>query len=245
MRTRLFAAVAVPVVLAGAVVATFALRAGEAHHRAAPPAVLVSTGDQLLPSATLTDWVTYADQLVLATVARERRLAPTGEESQAGEGFVPRVIELRIDRVLWSRTGAPAAPASFETDLDGWQFHGTKRTPVRLRGEPMMSVGRQYVLPIVHLDRTKRVSVAGWCALSPDSIFPYRAGVLGRGDVIPSLRAQGRSTPTDARGPFYGRSPARLVAALDATRPDPAASGGMTLPPDERFRRATRASASN
>jgi hypothetical protein len=99
-------------------------------------------------------------------------------------------------------------------------------------------VGRQYVLPIVHLSRTKRVSVAGWCVLSPDSIFPYRDGVLGRGDVIPSLRAQGRSTPTDARASFYGRSPARLVAALTATRPDPAASAAMNLPPDERFRRA-------
>jgi hypothetical protein len=102
----------------------------------------------------------------------------------------------------------------------------------------MMSVGKRYVLPIVHLRKTKRVSTAGWCALSPDSIFPYRGGVLGRGDVILSLRAQGHSTPTDARGPYYGRSPARLVTALNATRPDPAASGAMILPPDERFHRA-------
>jgi hypothetical protein len=240
MRTRLFSAVAVPVLITGAAVATLALRDGGAQARSPRPAVLVSSGDQLLPSETLTDWVTYGDHLVLATVAGERELAPTAEESEAGEGFVPRVIELRIDRVLWSREGAPAAPASFETDLDGWQFHGTKRTPVRLRGEPMMSVGRQYVLPIVHLDRTKRVSVAGWCALSPDSIFPYRDGVLGRGDVIPSLRAQGRSTPTDARGPFYGERPARLVAALTATPPDPAASAAMHRPPDERFRYAHR-----
>ncbi|BCJ33476.1 hypothetical protein Athai_09790 [Actinocatenispora thailandica] len=58
--------------------------------------------------------------------------------------------------------------------------------------------------------------------------------------MIPSLRGTGRTTPADARGPFYGTSAGRLVAALNATPPDPAAAGATTLPPDERLRRAAR-----
>lgn len=202
------------------------------------PSVIISDGDQLLPSDTITDWVTYADQLVVVTVAGERKLAPTAEEKKAGEGYIPRVIDLRIDRVLWSRSGAPTAPASFETDLDGWQLKGDQRTAVRLKGEPMMVVGKEYVLPIVYFSKTKKVPNSGWSTLSPDSIFPYQSDTLGKGDVIPSLQAKGADTPTDARAPYFGKNASQLVAAMKATPPDPAAAGVMNLPPDERAQRA-------
>lgn len=155
-----------------------------------------------------------------------------------GDGCIPRVINLRVDKVLWSRKEPPKAPSSFETDLDGWQFRGDQRKPVRLRGEPMMKVGKQYVLPIVYFAETKRVPSAGWSALSPDSVFPYQGGLLGKGDVIPSLQARGAEKPTDARGPFFDKKPAQLVAALTSTPPDPAAAGAMKLPPDARAKYA-------
>jgi hypothetical protein len=202
------------------------------------PSVIVSHGDQLLPSDTLTDWTTYGDHFVIATVTDQRELAPTSEETKAGEGYIPRVINLRIDKVLWSREDAPKAPSSFETDLDGWQFHGDQRTPVRFQGEPMMKVGKQYALPILYFSKTKKVENAGWAVLSPDTIFPYQGGILGKGDVIPSLQAKDAAKPTDVRGRFFNKKPAQLVAALESTPPDPAAAGAMKLPPDQRSKQA-------
>lgn len=238
MRSKVLAAIAGTAVLAGAA-ATFLVVHGDGNgHATARPPVIISDGEQLLPSETLTDWSTYSDHLVVVTVAGQRELAPTADEVRAGEGYIPRVIDLRVDKVLWSRKDAPGAPASFETDLDGWQFKGDRRTAIRLRGEPMMEVGKEYVLPIVHFDKTKTVPNAGWSALSPDSIFPYQGGTLGEGDVIPSLQAKGLATPSDARGPFFDKDPAELAAALKATPPDPAAADAMTLPPDERMRHA-------
>lgn len=233
MRSKVLAAVVV-----GTLTTVLVVQADGTDHRPARSSVMVSEGDQLLPSDSLTDWVTYGDHLVVVKVTGQRELAPTSEETAAGEGYIPRVINLRVDKVLWSRKEAPNAPLSFETDLDGWQFHGGRRTPVRLRGEPMMKVGKRYVLPIVYFSKTKRVQNAGWSALSPNSIFPYEAGVLGKGDVIPSLQAKDADHPTDARGPFFGKKPAQLVAALTSTSPDPAAAGAMKLPSDERAKYA-------
>jgi hypothetical protein len=238
MRRKLLAAVAGTIVVAGALIAGLTVHFSGNDNSSPRASVIISDPDQLLPSDTITDWVTYADHLVVVTVAGERKLAPTADEKKAGEGYIPRVINLRIDRVLWSRSGAPAAPTSFETDLDGWQFKGDQRTAVRLQGEPMMVVGKEYVLPIVYFSKTKRVPNSGWSTLSPNSIFPYQNDTLGKGDVIPSLQAKGVDKPTDARAPYFGKKSGQLVAAMKATPPDPAASGAMNRPPDERFRYA-------
>ena len=141
-----------------------------AHPKA--PSLIVAQSDQLLPSQSLTDVVTYSDHVVIATVVNETELPMTAEEIAAGEGMAARAITLRIDTVLWSRPDGPAAPADFQTDLDGWSVQEGNETPLRLEGEPMMVVGKHYVLPIVYLSTTAKVPVAGWSVLSPDSIFP-------------------------------------------------------------------------
>jgi hypothetical protein len=202
------------------------------------PSLIVAQSDQLLPSQTLTDVVTYSDHVVQATVVNETQLPMSAEEIAAGEGMAPRVITLRIDSVLWSRAGAPAAPAAFRTDLDGWSVKQGHKTPMRLEGEPMMVVGKQYVLPIVYLSKTARVSVPGWSVLSPDSIFPVQNGVLGKGDTIPGEVSASKRQSDRLRGPFFGGTVANFVAAVRAARPDPAAAGAMNLPPDVRLQHA-------
>jgi hypothetical protein len=143
------------------------------------PSVIRADADNLLPSDSAADWATYGDHLVEATVTSETALPASDEEQQAGEGFIPREIDLRIDKVLWSRTGAPAAPASFDTQIDGWQFHGDTRTPIRIDGEPDMAVGDQVVLPITYLSQDDVVENAGWSPLSADSILDYDGSTLG------------------------------------------------------------------
>jgi hypothetical protein len=232
MRLRIFAG---SVVVLGAVAASLALSTLLSHQGTGhppSPRLIIAQSDQLLPSGSLTDWSSFADHLAVVTVTGERRLAPSADEVAAGEGYIPRVITLRIDSVLWSRTNAPQVPKAFETDLDGWSFKGSAETPLRVEGEPMMTVGQQYVMPIVYLQQSKTVEVPGWSPLAPDSIIPYQAGVLGQGDSLSAKQTEA-DTP---RAQFTGRSAGDLSAALAHTAPYPAAAAGMSLPPDERAR---------
>ena len=222
-------------VLATAAAATVtSLALSRPAHHPGTRSVIVAQSDQLLPSRSLTDVVTYSDHVVRATVVDEAELPMTAEETAAGEGMAPRVITLRIDSVLWSRANAPAAPSSFRTDLDGWSVKQGHKTPLRLEGEPMMTVGKQYVLPIVYMSKTAKVSVPGWATLSPDSIFPVQNGVLGAGDTIPGEIAASRRQADRLRGPFFDGDVSKFVAAVKSTRPDPAVAGVMNLPPDVR-----------
>jgi hypothetical protein len=233
MRLKIIA-VSVAIVAVGVTLAVL----GTARDTRQPqaPRLIIAKSDQLLPSESLTDWDSFADHLAVVTLTSERKLPPTPEEIAAGEGYIPRVITLRIDSVLWSRDQAPAAPAAFEIDLDGWSFQGATLTPIRLEGEPMMNVGSQYVMPIVYLQQSKVVQVPGWSPLAPDSIIPYQSDVLGRGDVVPG----NKTTAGTPRAQFDGKSAGDLGAALENTAPYPAAAGSMSLPPDERARLAGR-----
>jgi hypothetical protein len=151
---------------------------------------------------------------VEATVTSEQALPASDEEIAAGEGFIPRVLGIHIDKVLWSRTGAPAAPTDFDTQLDGWDFHGDDRTPIRLEGEPAMAVGDTVVMPITYLSRTAVVNTAGWAPLSADSILPYDGSVLGGTGTDPGASA--------SASPSAG--PTSSGVAPHGTADDPAAS---------------------
>jgi hypothetical protein len=221
-----------------AAVAVTSLALGRQTHHPKAPSLIVAQSDQLLPSESLTDIVTYSDHVVRATVVSEAELPMSAEEIAAGEGMAARVITLRIDAVLWSRGQAPAAPTSFRTDLDGWSVKQGHKTPLRLEGEPMMVVGKQYVLPIVYLSKTAKVSVPGWSALSPNSIFPVQKGILGNGDTIPGELTASRRQADHLRGPFFGSDVAKFVSAVRSSRPDPAVADAMNLPPDVRVQHA-------
>src|SRR3954452_1191701 len=227
MKAKILAGALSTLAIAGAGV--FALHSTTGAKHPATPKLIVAQSDQLLPSTSLTDWSSFADHLATVTVTAERKLSPSPDEVAAGEGYIPRVITLRVDSLLWSRTKAPAAPASFDIDLDGWMFHGSTLTPTRLEGEPMMTVGKQYVMPIVYLQASPNVQVPGWSPLAPDSIIPVASGVLGQGDVTPGGPVVG--TP---RAQFDGNSAAALTSALKNTAPYAAVANQMNLPPDER-----------
>lgn len=205
------------------------------------PKLVVADGDDLLPSGTATDWVTYSDHLVQVTLTGERALEPSEEEKAAGEGFVPRVVSVHVDNVLWSRSGAPAAPATMDWDLDGWTFHGDTRTPLRLDGEPSMAVGDTYVVPITYLSLTDTVSAAGWSPLSAESILPYADGTLGAGATVVGYSgpASDPSHATEVRDAAWGQPASDLVATLNATAPAAAAAPYMNQPPDVRYQNAS------
>src|SRR5882757_5798900 len=68
--------------------------------------------DDVLPSVTSSDWVTYTDQVVVVRPTAEQEIPASPEETEAGEGYIGRSATLTVDTVLWTRPGAPAAPAT-------------------------------------------------------------------------------------------------------------------------------------
>jgi hypothetical protein len=234
-RKLITAAAGLCAALAAATVAVSTTSSAPTPHR---PSLIVADGEDLLPSNTATDWVTYSDHLVQVTITAERELTPTADEAAAGEGYLPREVDVNVDQVLWSRSGATVAPATMKWDLDGWAFHGTNKTPIRLNGEPSMNVGETYVVPITHLSQTDVVSAAGWAPLSTNAILPYSNGTIGQGATVvgytgPESDASGETT---AKDDAWGGSANGLVSTMSSTSPNPLAAGYMALPPDERFR---------
>lgn len=102
------------------------------------------------PYETADDVVTYSDHVVLVTAVSEIELpndAPP-ERAAAGEGEVYRRVTFRVERSLWSRAGAPAAPAEFTSVWWGWLVENHARRPVTAHGAPWVRVGSRYVLPL-------------------------------------------------------------------------------------------------
>lgn len=232
MKRMHFAAVAALVIAIGCGGAV--ALGSERDSKPAAPAVIIADTDQLLPSATLTDWRSFSDHLVMVRVLGEQKLEPSAEEIAAGEGYIPRAITLSVESVLWSRDGAPAAPVEFTTDLDGWSFKGDELTPIRLEGEPMMSVGKDYVMPIVYLAQSDKVITPGWSPLAPDAISPYESGVLSDNDPLIAHDAQGAGQAVP-RSDYFGKAPGVLASALQNHAAYPQLAGKDSLPLDERM----------
>ncbi|MFC4117347.1 hypothetical protein [Nonomuraea zeae] len=77
----------------------------------------LADGDDRLPSTTDTDWVTYADHVVVGAATAEQRLPAASIEVERGEGLIGRTVTLEVRQVAWSRDDA-AQPAP-----KGWQYN--------------------------------------------------------------------------------------------------------------------------
>ncbi len=55
----------------------------------------------------LSDWVSFADAVVVVRVTREERVSPSPEETQRGEGYVNRVVTIDVEESVWTRSGGP------------------------------------------------------------------------------------------------------------------------------------------
>lgn len=182
------------------------------------PHVVIAESEQLVPGDTLTDWRSFSDHLAVVTVTDQRKMKPSAAEVAAGEGLIPRIIHLRVDSIMWSRPEAPDPPTSFDANFDGWEFKGDQLTPLRLRGEPMLSVGKQYVMPIVRLAENDDSASGGWSPLGT-GIIPYESGVLGLGDPLITTKADAG----EVWRRYYKEPAADLSDALRHTAPYPAA----------------------
>lgn len=184
-------------------------------------APLVQTqGLERLPSASLEDWVSYADGVVVFEVTEEAEVPATSDEIEAGEGVIGRVVTVEVRDELWQRDGAPAVPSSFTLATWGWGFRGEQKTPMGRSSSTRLEVGQRYLAPVADLEGD------GWAPIGADLTLPWSGGEVdmeGRAAELPSGQALG------------GLSRADLVDLLETTEPDPLAVEYAELGPVARY----------
>lgn len=174
--------------------------------------------------------MSYGDAVVVATAVADRELPPSPDEVDLGEGLIGRAVQLRVDRVLWARTGAPPAPASITLDVPGWVFDGDERTEMAVEGFDRVTVGASYLIPIVRYPDT------GWGALSSVTRLDDADDAVRRDVAGPAELPMADGPPRDAAlTSMAGHSVDDVAGALAATPPDPLAVEHFDLDPIARW----------
>ncbi|MBB1246084.1 hypothetical protein GL263_21375 [Streptomyces durbertensis] len=199
----------------------------------APTATVAPQADDLLPSVTSTDWVSYADQVVVVRPTSEQEVPASAEERTAGEGYVGRRAVMTVGEVLWSRSGAPAVPRSLTLDVAGWVSRGGERREFAVRGTSRLEIGHTYIVAVA------RLGDGTWSTLGSGASLPYDGGVIGNGELEgTTVEARPKRSGDGVRERMAGRSAQELTVLLRRTVPDPAAARHADLPPEERHARA-------
>ena len=205
-----------------AAIATLAACGGSSS----PSALVVGEGSDRFPSETLTDWASNADQLSVVTVVDERELAPPSDVVELGEGYVGRVVTLRIERTLWHRRGGPTARGDVSTTVQGWVLQDGERHPFAVAGGPRLEVGGRYLAPLV------RVQGGEWVPLGIGATLPLD------GDVATTSGVAGH--PSAIGEAMRGKAVAEVADLLARTPADPVAAKYAHLDPDERLKAVQR-----
>jgi len=179
----------------------------------------------LLPSGSLSDWVSYADAVAVVTVKSERVLPVDNEVADRGEGLVGHVSTVSIDRVVWTRAGAPEPPTSIALASSPYVFNDGKVTDRTAGGVIDLEVGHQYLMPMLE--------------------FPEGWGYLTSATNL--IISDGKIQTTDANKtqPFAadvtGLTPTEVGQVLESTKPDPVAAAHPELDAVKRFHVAQEA----
>ena len=140
MRRRTIAAFMVAVVAMGA------------SSCAEPTRVFTGDAQEALPRATLQDWVTYGDKLVVVKTTGETADPLTDEERLRGEGFSARKVTYEIQTTTWARSGSnQSLPIKIEAANGGWIVRGDKRTEVQFSGQAKAEIGASYLALLTYL----------------------------------------------------------------------------------------------
>lgn len=194
--------------------------------RPAEPAQTFPETDVPFPSDTASDVVSYADHVALVTAVAEAEEPQTAVPMPTGSNLpaIPRRVTFRIDRLLWSRPDAPAAPATVTAKWCGWVIAAGKRRPCATTGTPWVFVGGQYVM-LIALDR------GAFAPIQPFAVFRSNDGAVTLEEQDTPLARQLANTSLDrVAGVFanavadpvsvrYGHlSPRARLAAVMAAR---------------------------
>jgi hypothetical protein len=249
VRTRNRIAAAVGIIAAasatGIIVAAIAAPAArpDGQETAAPASeVMLGQGSDHLPSVTASDWVTYADHVIVVEAVSEKAIAPSAEEVERGEGVIGRIISLTVEDVLWTREGAThAAPATWDYSGLGWAFSdGDTAAAVEMAFHdlPRIEVGHQYVMAIrweaAVCDEDGEYTPAMWRGLGEGSEIPYDGDTIGNGESEGTVQDTAAFAAAAEDEPdqgveelLVGQSADAIVTALQSAQPDTAAQAEL------------------
>jgi hypothetical protein len=245
IRTRIAAAAGVIAAasVTGIIVAAIAAPAADPETTASPAEVMLGQGSDHLPSVTASDWVTYADHVIVVEAVSERAIPPTAAELERGEGIIGRVVSLTVEEVLWSREGASTpAPATWEYSGLGWYFDegdATDAAEMALLDLPRVEVGHQYVMAVrwerAVCDEDGEYTKAQWRGLGEGSEIPYDGDTIGNGEsegTVQDTAAFAAAAEDEAdqgiEELLVGQSADAITSALNSAVPDTAAQAEMT-----------------
>lgn len=184
-------------------------------------------GTALFPNQTLTDWVSYADQLSVVQVIEEAVIAPPPEVEMNGEGYIGRRITLLVERTLWLNEGVEARSGSFQISALGWlQRQGGRRDVALPAGFPRLELLGRYVIPLLRFQ-------GGVAPLTPDSVF------AAPGDVVAESDLSSNGTGTVA-AMLDALSLDEVSTRMLAAPRDPKVEPYLNLEPEARLRAATQ-----
>ncbi|MCL8011720.1 hypothetical protein [Streptomyces sp. AS02] len=111
------------------------------------------------------------------------------EEQLSGEGFMPRELTVRVEKVIWSNPRAssepPAAGSTLLRHAGGWTVHDGERTPWVDPDRPMLDPGHTYLEAVFwQTEGADGTEVPpGWKGLGEGSKLPYDDEVIGKGET--------------------------------------------------------------
>lgn len=180
-----------------------------------------------LPSNTLQDIATYADQLSVINVVSDRRVpvdTPPGGNPDAE--YSRRVARVEIERTLWRREGAPQAPETFE--LAAWGPPPDGR--VWITGDTRLEVGSKYLAPLTlfHIEHKTLNDGKAWSPIARCVTFKLD------GDVIAEPPFLTYTQPQPIAGQLVGMHVEEFATHIANTPPNPIAVPYMHLEPDDR-----------
>ncbi len=192
-------------------------------------AVVAGDSAARFPSETLREWVSYADYVAAYTVIAEREIPPASADADRGEGLIGRDVTLRVDRVVWRASGAPALPSTFHMTALGWVLVDGKRRELIEQDAPRVAVGERYVAPLARVEDDPQR--AEWWPLSVGAQLPLVDGRASKtGEWHSALKSASAGKTLDVLG-----------RDLHATAPDPLAARYRHLRPTERVMAVARA----
>jgi len=197
---------------------------------AAPPTVTIE-GASRFPDTGLRDWISFADHVVVFTVASDREVMDaTAEELAAQEYVIGREATLAIERRLWSAPNAPKLPSTITMDVKGWAVADGQRRAMVADGEPRLEVGQRYVAPLLLMDDR---SPADWWPMTVGSMLELQSDRVKR----PLTDA-----PESAQQ-LADRSIGEVVSTVARQPPDPIAQRNRDLRPWKRVQKVLEARA--
>jgi hypothetical protein len=212
MRTLLAVAALATVGCAGDdAVSPLDLTAGVLETAEERPRMFDASFDPRVPFESLSDWVSYGDAVVVATVTDERRADPTDELGSTGW---PNGQSIVIGERLWQHPSAPVPPETIDVTGGLLVVEPGDRVSLTLR---LASVGVHYLIALGRYDDH------GWRPVSPTL-----AVVAGR--VDPSIR--GTYPFADA---LAGLDVAEIESTFSSVTPNRVAEASRPLDPAARF----------